>query len=415
MSEFHRHARTRAISARSLIALAVLAGAGAPVAAQAAHPPVARAGATAAAAAAKRARHQPAVHKRLTPAQARAVAVTRRNQQHALSAYTAMQSTYYRSALGLYPGADAWPYSQAMAATISIAALPGLHQRFRPDLIARLRGLQAYADHVDPSPAGYVAQAPPPSSGGTRFNDDNEWIGIELLRLYHLNRQPQLRTSAQQLLDMVDAQWYTQPKAACPGGVPWESITINHDRNTVSNATGAELGAQLFLTTHNAQDLSWAQRMYGWVRGCLLNSDGLYGDHISFNNSIDSTEWTYNQGTMIGAGVMLYQATRDPTYLQEAQATAQAALAAFGPAQLAIQPTFFNAIYIRNLLLLGGASGDPRYGRFAQWYADDAWNNVRDFDSDLFLSGPGGTTELLDQAAMVQVYALLAGPPSAYF
>jgi hypothetical protein len=340
-----------------------------------------------------------------------AVIQARRNQQRALSSYATMQSTYYRPVVGRYAGADAWPYSQAMAATISVAALPDQYHVYRRDLIVRLRGLQTYADRVHPRPAGYVSQA----SGGTRFNDDNEWIGIELLRLYHLNRQAQLLHSAQQLLDMVDAQWYTLPNVACPGGVPWESITINHDRNTVSNATGAELGAQLYLTTRNADDLQWAKRMYAWVRGCLLNGDGLYGDHVSFDNTIDATEWTYNQGTMIGAGVMLYKATGDPTYLQQAEVTAQAALAAFGPAQLATQPTYFNAIYIRNLLLLGGASGDLRYQRFAQWYAGDAWINVRDLSSGLFLSEPGGATQLLDQAAMVQVYALLAEPPSAYF
>ena len=66
-------------------------------------------------------------------------------------------------------------------------------------------------------------------------------------------------------------------------------------------------------------------------------------------------------------------------------------------------------------MLLGGTSGDPRYRRAAQRFADDAWANVRDSASGLFFSGPSGTTQLLDQAAMVQVYALLAEAPSAYF
>ncbi len=93
--------------------------------------------------------------------------------------------------------------------------------------------------------------------------------------------------------------------------MPWQNIKLNGDRNTVTDATGAELGAQLYLTTGNAADLQWAISMYNWVRGCLLNSDGLYGDHIDGSGQIDPTEWTYNQGTMIGAGVMLYQATHN--------------------------------------------------------------------------------------------------------
>lgn len=84
------------------------------------------------------------------------------NQRRALDAYTAMQRAYFLPGSGLYRGspfAPAWPYSQAMAATISVAALPRQHRRYQADLIARLSGLQAYSDHVDPAPAGYAAQA----------------------------------------------------------------------------------------------------------------------------------------------------------------------------------------------------------------------------------------------------------------
>ncbi len=330
-----------------------------------------------------------------------------------------MQHAYYVPASGLYRGSPfalAWPYSQAMAATISVAALPGQHVRYRSDLITRLSGLQAYADHADPAPAGYAAQAR--ASAGkpnTRFNDDNEWIAIELLRLYHLNHQRALLSSATQLFGLVTAQWDQRQDVPCPGGVPWQSLNLNGDRNTVTDAPGAELGAQLYLSTKDAGALGWATRMYAWTRGCLLHADGLYGDHIDGQGQIDDTEWTYNQGAMVGAGVMLYRATHDATYLNEAQATANAALAAFGPAQLAQQPVYFNAIYIRNLLLLSQASGDARYQRFAQAFADDAWKNVRDARTGLFRADPGGATQLLDQASMVQVYSLLAEPTRAYF
>ncbi len=347
---------------------------------------------------------------KLSPAAAQAAV----NQSRALTAYQAMQRAYYNSTTGLYTGADAWPYSQAMAATISLAGLPGLHSRFQPDLIARLSGLQAYADHVDPQPAGYVAQMSHPVSDA-RFNDDNEWIGIELLRLYHLNHQQPLLSAASGLLDLVDSQWDGDPGTPCPGGLPWQSGNITRVRNTVTTAAGAELGAQLYLTTHDQDDLTWAVQIYNWTRNCLLNPDGLYAGQIGTQGKVTSTEWTYNQGTMIGAGVMLYQATDNGGYLNQAEATAVAALAEFGPQQLADQPVYFNAIYIRNLLLLGGVSGDPRYQRFAQWFADDAWANVRDPSSGLFHAGPAGATGLLDQAAMVQVYALLAEPISSYF
>jgi hypothetical protein len=340
-------------------------------------------------------------------------------RQRALLSYGSMQRTYYSPGNGLYKGApyaDAWSYSQAMAATISIAALPGMHRQYRGDLIARLQGLHRYADAIDPQPAGYESVVVPPlGPGGDRFNDDNNWIGIELVRLYHVDHNPALLAAADQIFQMVVAQWQADPSQPCPGGAPWRSFEPTSQRNTVTNATGAELGAELYMTRKSADDLMWAQRMYEWVRSCLQNADGLYGDNLTPGQAVDDTEWTYNQGTMIGAGVMLFQATRDRSYLQQALATGHAALHNFDAGMLATQGDGFNAIYIRNLLLLGGASGDPGFATFARWYANDAWDNVRDPSTNLFLSGPGGDTNLLDQAAMTQVNALLAEPASAYF
>lgn len=342
------------------------------------------------------------------------------NRSRALAAYAAMQRAYYVPRAGLYRDtsggryAYVWPYSQAMAATISIAALHDLHRRYRPDLQARLAGLESYADHTDAQPAGYTAIAVGGRSA-SRYNDDNEWIGIELIRLDHLARDPHLLTAASRQFNFVATQWDQRSGVPCPGGVPWQALTPGTTRNTVSNATGAELGAQLYMRTHQLGYLEKAIQMYGWVRSCLLAPNGLYGDHVDDAGALDATQWTYNQGTMIGAGVMLYQATRQPVYLQQAQDTAQAALATFTPEILAQQPLAFDAIYVRNLLLLGAQTGDQRYRSFAAWFAGDAWSNVRDAASGLFLAGPGGTTQLGDQAAMVQVYALLASAPSTYF
>jgi hypothetical protein len=50
-----------------------------------------------------------------------------------------------------------------------------------------------------------------------------------------------------------------------------------------------------------------------------------------------------------------------------------------------------------------------------QTYADDAWNNHRS-SSGLFSfpSSPGPGYQLLDQGAMLQIYAMLAWDPSNY-
>src|SRR5437870_895384 len=76
------------------------------------------------------------------------------NKSRAIASYDAMQKTYYMPRAGLYKGARLWQYTQAMSATISVASLPGMHARYRSDLVARLKGLDAYGDRVDPQPAG---------------------------------------------------------------------------------------------------------------------------------------------------------------------------------------------------------------------------------------------------------------------
>ena len=39
-----------------------------------------------------------------------------------------------------------------------------------------------------------------------------------------------------------------------------------------------------------------------------LQSNGLYADSINRRGVIEPAYWSYNQGTMIGAGTLLYQA-----------------------------------------------------------------------------------------------------------
>src|SRR5205823_10802745 len=129
---------------------------------------------------------------------------------------------------------------------------------------------------------------------------------------------------------------------------------------------------------------------------------------------IDATLWSYGQGTMIGAGALLYQATGNSAYLYDARQTAKAALAYFTPERLSAENPFFPSVYFRNLLYLDSITRDPPGPGLAQAYADYAWQNLR-LGSDLFVAGSPATAQLLVQAAIAQVYALLSSPASSYF
>jgi hypothetical protein len=196
------------------------------------------------------------------------------------------------------------------------------------------------------------------------------------------------------------AGWQSNPALTCPGGIPFSNDAENTDRNTVTTAPAAELGLLLYRVTHN-------------LRTCLLLPNSLYGDHIR-HGVVDPTTWSYNQGTMIGAGTLLYQETGNGEYLFQARQTARAALEYFTPARLYLEPPFFPAVYFRNLMYLDSVTHDPPRAKPAQEYVNYAWQYDRQAN-DLFVAGSPPTAQLLVQASIAQIYALLATPVGTYF
>jgi hypothetical protein len=351
----------------------------------------------------------------------------RGNAARALVAYEAMQKHYYLQGSGLYSGEPfsyLWPFSQAFAATISLAHVPRVPASVGRELKARLVGLDAYLDRDNSgAPEGVYTStlaafdgtvAPPAGPGGTKYYDDNDWIGIELLRAYRLTHDPAVLAGAEAVMAFEMAGWDANPEHVCPGGIPFSNSAENTDRNTVTTAPAAELGAQLYRVTGQGQYLQFAVKAYEWVRRCLLAPSGLYSDHISPKGIIEPMLWSYNQGTMIGAGTLLYQATGNGGYLYDARQTARAALAYFTPERLGSEIPFFPSVYFRNVLYLDSVTHDPPGRRLAQAYVDYAWQHLRLADN-LFVSGSPPSAELLVQAAIAQTYALLASPPSSYF
>jgi rhamnogalacturonyl hydrolase YesR len=210
------------------------------------------------------------------------------------------------------------------------------------------------------------------------------------------------------------AGWQANPELGCPGGLPFDNEPTNSQRNTVTTAPAAELAVQLYKLTGNAQYLQFAEMAYQWVRDCLLQPDGLYADHVNPQGVVETTLWSYNQGTMIGAGALLYQATGNAEYLYQARQTAQAALEYFSPERLGAENPFFPSVYFRNLMYLDSITHDPPGPALAQNYVNYAWQEQR-LSGDVFVAGAPASAQLLYQAAIVQIYALLSSPASTYF
>ncbi len=353
--------------------------------------------------------------------------VLRGDPARAWLSFQEMQRYYYLLGSGLYKGEPfsyLWSFSQAMAATVSMANIPKLGSVMQRELKARVVGLRSYLDtnnsgavegtYTSTLAAYDGTTAPPTGPGGAKYYDDNDWVGIELVRMYKLTHEPALLGSAEGIMAFEIAGWQASPQLGCAGGLPFSNAIENNERNTITTAPAAELAVQLYRLTGQSEYLQFATQAYEWVRLCLSEPGNLYGDHLNRRGQLEPRLWSYTQGAMIGAGALLYQATGNGAYLYEARQTAAAALAYFTPEKLATEIPFFVSVYFRNLLYLDSVTHDPPGATIAQAYVDYAWQHLR-LSDDLFVAGSPPSGQLLVQAAIVQIYALLSSSPSTYF
>jgi hypothetical protein len=358
----------------------------------------------------------------------------------AVRAYAAMRRRFGRRD-GLYrrdgrlrpPGAAAhlWPTARALAGAVDLLGVP--RDRLGgfdagAAVTWHLAALERYWQGRARLPA-YASDAIGSHFGGDRYYDDNAWVGLALVQLERLAPGSGRLQRAAELFRFAVGGWDPRLDAPGPGGVFWVEQGTgtgarNHDRNTVSNAPNAELGLHLAELAPGA-GYARAHDMYAWVNATLdagrdagEPATGLFWDKLRGDGTVDRRLWSYNQGSMIGANALLARAAGPADgarYLARAESIAHKALRHYA-GEYRRQPAAFNAILFRNLLLLCAGTADA--GLHAEIratmraYADAVWTTARD-RSDRFRLSRRGVT-LLDQSAMVQVFALLAWDPADY-
>jgi hypothetical protein len=300
-------------------------------------------------------------------------------------------------------GASLWPFSQALSASLALAELPG-GERYVRDVGAGLIALERYRGDDGAYDSG---PHPPYGPGGAQYYDDNEWIAFDLLRAYDLVHSRPLLVRARQLFAFVTTGWDRDPTHACPGGVFWTRAPGNTDRNAVTTANGALLALELYRRTGRVPYLHWAETMHRWVQRCLLSPEGLVLDHLGLDGRVDPAAWSYNQGAMIAAGAGLFKATHRRAYLRGAIGLARAALGRYTRTDFGGEPACFVAIFFRDLSQLEQVAPDAAFRAAAAGFAERRWQEGRDPETGLFVR-PRGDEPLLEQAAMVQIYAALA-------
>ena len=351
-----------------------------------------------------------------------------RHAERAATTFDSLQRAYYDGRSGLYrkrrrlgwrPFEVLWPFANAWASTCSLAAVPSPGAG-SPDpgtraaelLATRIPALLRYAPrgerHAD-GPVGFGSTVHWPLwspisrrlwRAGTVYYDDNEWLALALVHQHHLYAGRDCLELARRIFAFVVTGWCDVSGWSRPGGIRWADARWSLGRNTCSNGPAAEVGAELFLLTGDRTYLDWAVRIYEWVHGALVGEDGLYADHLRPDGRVVPAIWSYNQGSMIGAGTLLYRATGDGAYIDEAARTAGASLGRYASLDVLVdEPPIFVAVYLRNLLLLDALRPDPRYRALARSYEAALWE--RHAGVPLRSSGVNETVPLIAVESML--------------
>jgi hypothetical protein len=303
--------------------------------------------------------------------------------------------------------AHVWPYSQVVMACLELAGSGAPISVYDCDPARRVAALEHY---FDPLVGGYLPTARPPGPpSGDLYYDDNAWVGLALVQWFLLTHDRAVLVRAAQLFSLIVAAWDGDPRRPLPGGIPWTRAPGQATRNTCSTGPAAELGASLYLVTGERRYLEWARALEAWASTALLGEDGLYADHIEPDGGIDPTRWSYNQGSLIAANALLHRASGDGEHLRRAQDVARASLAHYTGLRLVAQPPWFNAIFLRGLLVLHATSPAPAFTSALHGYAETL---RRDHVNASTGEVTGGDRELdvLLQAGVIQVFALAAWP-----
>jgi uncharacterized protein YyaL (SSP411 family) len=215
--------------------------------------------------------------------------------------------------------APSWIWDASIQLGALDAAAKVQPKTYLPQVKAYAAALRAYRTTNHDRPGLDVN---PPPKKPDRYYDDNAWIAMSLLDAYDL-------THDQKDLDLaLDAYKFAisgEDFTTLDGGIYWHE-DVTRSKNACSSGPVMIDALQLCQLTKDQKYLETAKRLYDWQRAHLQDTDGLVFDSIATaNGRINRAKLTYNSGTLIRASCLLYQATHEQKYLDEAQRIAHAA------------------------------------------------------------------------------------------
>lgn len=310
-----------------------------------------------------------------------------------------------------------WPYSGTFSAVNAL--FEATHdKKYKKLLDSRvLPGLEEYFDtqRVPNAYSLYIRTAP----ASDRFYDDNVWLGIDFTDTYQMTQEPKYLDKAQLIWKFIESG----TDSILGGGIYW-CEQKKESKNTCSNAPGSVLALKLFKATNDSSYFEKGKKLYEWTQRNLQDStDYLYFDNIRLDGKIGKAKFAYNSGQMMQSAALLYQLTKNPIYLKDAQNIAKECFnyffTDFTPAtneeafrMLKKGDIWFTAVMLRGFIELYRIDKDKTYINAFNKSLSYAWDNARDenglFNTDLSGKSKDQKKWLLTQAAMVEMYSRLA-------
>lgn len=158
---------------------------------------------------------------------------------------------------------------------------------------------------------------------GEPYYDDNAWVALALIDIAELSEEKEYFKRAKQVAEYLYSGW-----SDGIGGIRWKEFDCNTS-NTCSCGPTVVVSCRLYGITGDAKYLEWAEKIYAWTREKLKDVDGTFFDSIAEDGKVDTRKYTYNTGTMIWSGALLYGITGKDGYLQDARESADGAMKHF--------------------------------------------------------------------------------------
>ncbi|MBQ8382771.1 MAG: AGE family epimerase/isomerase [Clostridia bacterium] len=326
--------------------------------------------------------------------------------------------------------ASIWDYMTVLSMVNRILALDPADAEFDALRDSLLDGLDYYGQ---PRTDQYQNTVYASRRTNTKWNasadvcyDDQIWLIREFLNVYESTGRQEYLERAEKLTDFVLTEGWEPDE----GGIYW--MVGGTTRNTCSNAPMIGALVRLYHLTGQQSYLDWAIKIYDWVNEHLLDSNGLYSDHVGTTYDEDgkaidthppaTDKHAYNTGSMIYGGVLLYEATGKNAYLVKAKQSAAAAYRYFTesvktdegsvPQYKITTNTWFNLILMEGFLELAeyDATADKAL-RAMQASIDYGYtHNLRNgLLPKLYVSGDSDSKRrLIDMTANAEIYALLS-------